>query len=261
MLLWSMFDGVDTALQQRGISAFRTRVHPTASIETRARQIRGQIEHHYGTEQPIHIIAHSMGGLDARYLASPNGLNQGHRICTVTTLSTPHRGSSIADNVPRIFPRIVSFGSWLLTFLIFAGESRLFFRDLSENDWTGLEQLSTHYMQTEFNRKIINHPGVHYLSYSSIVNPLNTSPAGKLRRFMARVNRIRDGLNDGLVGIDSARWGDSRGTMLANHGEIVGLKIIPWGRSYFDHIGLILEVVKHLPPYETVKTAETSLAK
>jgi triacylglycerol lipase len=47
--------------------------------------------------QKVNIIAHSMGGLDARYVASPGGLAQGALIASITTIGTPHHGSEMAD--------------------------------------------------------------------------------------------------------------------------------------------------------------------
>jgi hypothetical protein len=38
-----------------------------------------------------------MGGLDVRYLTSFKGLNKASWFASVTTLSTPHRGSPLAD--------------------------------------------------------------------------------------------------------------------------------------------------------------------
>ena len=48
---------------------------------------------------PFHIIGHSMGGLDARYLASILNVGPRHKfdIRSITTLSSPHRGSLIAN--------------------------------------------------------------------------------------------------------------------------------------------------------------------
>ena len=47
----------------------------------------------------VHIIAHSMGGLDSRTLIARNlhGLSDPGRIASLTTVSTPHRGSPVAD--------------------------------------------------------------------------------------------------------------------------------------------------------------------
>jgi hypothetical protein len=46
----------------------------------------------------IHLVAHSKGGLDARrWLGSFSGFNPGFRVLSLTTLSSPHRGSVLAD--------------------------------------------------------------------------------------------------------------------------------------------------------------------
>ncbi len=79
------------------------RVDPTQGVAVRGAQLRGQIEQAFTSNalvaaQPTHIIAHSMGGLDARFILSPN--NQDHLqapVRSLTTISTPHRGSLIAD--------------------------------------------------------------------------------------------------------------------------------------------------------------------
>ena len=43
----------------------------------------------------FNIIAHSQGGLDARYLATV--LGESHRIASITTISTPHHGTVVSD--------------------------------------------------------------------------------------------------------------------------------------------------------------------
>src|SRR5690606_21994510 len=43
----------------------------------------------------VNLFAHSMGGLDSRFLIS--SLGYGDRVASLTTLSTPHRGTAVAD--------------------------------------------------------------------------------------------------------------------------------------------------------------------
>ena len=45
----------------------------------------------------VQLVAHSMGGLDARFMISK--LDMADRILSLTTIGTPHRGSPIADLV------------------------------------------------------------------------------------------------------------------------------------------------------------------
>src|SRR3954447_7068161 len=85
---------------------------PTAGIETRSTMLRASIEAALAGDglkpnEPIHIIAHSMGGLDSRRLISKGNFieTNGRRtpIQTLATIGTPHRGSPVADLVALKF--------------------------------------------------------------------------------------------------------------------------------------------------------------
>jgi hypothetical protein len=55
-----------------------------------------------GTKK-THIVAHSMGGLDSRYLLSPVSENKlVAPVQSLTTISTPHQGSPIADIIDKL---------------------------------------------------------------------------------------------------------------------------------------------------------------
>jgi triacylglycerol lipase len=68
------------------------------SVELRAQELAGQIATKFPAGE-IHVIAHSMGGLDARCLLAKNlnGLAENGRIVSLSTISTPHHGSPVAD--------------------------------------------------------------------------------------------------------------------------------------------------------------------
>jgi triacylglycerol lipase len=59
----------------------------------RAQQLATQIEQ-LGCER-VNIVAHSMGGLDARYAIACLGMAP--RIASLTTIGTPHRGTPLAN--------------------------------------------------------------------------------------------------------------------------------------------------------------------
>src|SRR5262249_3111449 len=80
-------------LHERGFRALFPLVTPTGGVVERARQLREQIVQ--WTDEPVNVIPHSMGGLDARYLITH--LDMANRVKSLTTLSTPHRGSVLAD--------------------------------------------------------------------------------------------------------------------------------------------------------------------
>jgi len=71
-------------------------VNPIGSIEQRARQLASAIANKSGLADPLHIIAHSMGGLDARFLIT-HLPDVGKRVATLVTIGTPHAGSPVAN--------------------------------------------------------------------------------------------------------------------------------------------------------------------
>lgn len=90
----SYFRGIPDFLRAGGNRVLVTHVHPTAGIARRAETLGEQILEAFPKE-PVHVVAHSMGGLDAReLLADPSWAGQ---VLSLTTIGTPHLGSSLAD--------------------------------------------------------------------------------------------------------------------------------------------------------------------
>jgi triacylglycerol lipase len=102
---------LEREFQARGVDVVihRVRTHPVASLRQRARDLHHEIAR-LTDDGPVHVIGHSSGGLDARLLTSPGvdlGSGLAHadiesvaeRICSVTTLCTPHLGSPLAGHL------------------------------------------------------------------------------------------------------------------------------------------------------------------
>ena len=86
-----------------------TKVDPIGMVDARAREAAHQIAGPTSAttleaDKPIHIIAHSMGGLDARFLVSKNLEHLQSRIRTVVCLGTPHFGSPVASLLDIVNP-------------------------------------------------------------------------------------------------------------------------------------------------------------
>jgi triacylglycerol lipase len=92
--LTTYFRGIPEYLRAAGNRVLVTRVHPTAGVEFRARRLAYRITTAFGDE-PIHIIGHSMGGLDARRLLAEPSWRK--RVLSLTTIGTPHLGTHLAD--------------------------------------------------------------------------------------------------------------------------------------------------------------------
>ncbi|HEX3093102.1 MAG TPA: hypothetical protein VHW72_10800, partial [Candidatus Angelobacter sp.] len=93
--LVNYFNGVE--LHLGGFpKVFVPSVNPIGCIEQRAKQLASAIANKSGLTDPLHIIAHSMGGLDARFLMT-HLPEVGQRVATLVTIGTPHGGSPVAD--------------------------------------------------------------------------------------------------------------------------------------------------------------------
>jgi triacylglycerol lipase len=108
------FRGVRTMLIERGHEVYHSNVGWATDVDERASDLKKNIVEilRRSKAEKVNIIAHSMGGLDARHMMF-NDRHDGkihERIASLTTISTPHRGSPFADwgldNLSRI-PRLL----------------------------------------------------------------------------------------------------------------------------------------------------------
>jgi triacylglycerol lipase len=211
------FRGVKNALTDIGVNCYFPQLPGGGSIAERAEVLStflGSIP-----EQKIILIAHSMGGLDSRYVISR--LDPAHRICRLVTIGTPHRGSALAEwtlTTPRVF-------SVLVRWLGYAGLLDLR-RDACE----------------QFNVAVPNRPDVEYFSYAGL-RPINEIPF--LFRRWARIVASEEGSdNDSQVSVDSAKWGEFKGTLVADHLELLGWSFSRRRKSQsFDHIQFYRDLV------------------
>lgn len=109
--LTSYFRRIPDALRESGNRVLTTRVPAIAGIGERARRLAEQIDFAFPDER-VHIIGHSMGGLDARHLLDDPAWRK--RVLSLTTVGTPHLGSALADfakiRVGRIFRLLSALG-------------------------------------------------------------------------------------------------------------------------------------------------------
>jgi triacylglycerol lipase len=94
LTLAAYFRGIPDWLRAAGNRVLVTKVPPIAGVKARARRLGEQIAAAF-PDEPVHLIGHSMGGLDARMLLSDPAWS--NRVLSLTTIGTPHLGSSIAD--------------------------------------------------------------------------------------------------------------------------------------------------------------------
>src|SRR5712691_10689104 len=88
------FRGVREALEAAGNRVLVARLSRTAGVAQRAGELKRFIDRHVPTGS-VHVLAHSMGGLDSRHMI--NHLGMANRVHSLTTIGTPHRGTAYVD--------------------------------------------------------------------------------------------------------------------------------------------------------------------
>lgn len=203
------FRGIDRAIGERGHPVIVSRVHPTAGIATRARQLKEtilrQLEILGRPRDRVIIIGHSMGGLDARYLISRLGMED--RVEALLSVSTPHRGSSYADWCVRHLGRRLG-GLQLMNFL-------------------GLDVQAASDLTIDacrqFNQDVVDSPQVRYFSVSA------SRPRHRVPPFAMHAHKIisdAEGDNDSLVSVKSSTWATHLGTWPADHWHTINHRLV-----------------------------------
>ncbi|KAG8688564.1 hypothetical protein FRC11_005211 [Ceratobasidium sp. 423] len=188
---------VPDALRAAGAEVFVARVPATSATETRAAELRKQLDKQF-PDRSVHLIGHSMGGLDCRHLVTHLMAGAKFKVLSVTTVATPHRGSAAADV--------------------------LMSTPIGDGDGQAFASLSTDSTRT-FNATTPDVPGVHYMSYGCSFVPGILDSVFWGAPFAAV--QLKDGSNDGVVSVTSAKWGDYLGTIEGvNHMEVIGHKVV-----------------------------------
>lgn len=222
-------------LEAAGHQVYTTEVDPLQRIEVRAGELAEQIDAILAASgaDRVHLIAHSQGGLDARYLIS--SLGYGDRVATLTTIATPHRGSRVADIALGLVPGPAEEAIGFLADLLVGGVVG------SEQDLVGqIHQLTEEYAVGTFDPANPDDPRVEYYAVAGEthlapwLNPLRDDACDPL--LLAGYALLApDGANDGLVSVESARHGTLLATIPADHFDEVG-QILGSTALAFDHL-------------------------
>lgn len=188
----------------------------------------------------VNIIAHSKGGLDARYAISCLGM--GKYVASLTTINTPHRGCSYADfllsRLPGSFVRFVS-KSYNNALIKLGEESPDFYgavSDLTAKNCAAINEAAE------------DCPGVVYQSITSKLKSWRGAMF-PLNIFYLLAKRF-EGDNDGLVSVESAKWGRFIGVIEPkqrqgiSHGDVIDLN--RKNINDFDVCELYVNILKEL---------------
>jgi triacylglycerol lipase len=243
---------------------FETIVEPYGGTEGRSQQLAPQIDEilRVTGKNKVNIVAHSQGGLDSRFLIST--LEYGDKVATLTTISTPHHGTSLAD---AMFDKIPGWTDPITDAIAnVIGKSILDVQNDADLR-ASLSSMTEVNMLKSFNPANIDAPQVQYFSYAGRSNDSDGTgdcdgswiandpskidhidPLLKLTGSYLSDHGNYGGVNDGIVTVRSARWGLFMGCFPADHFDEIGQinKTAPNPESGFDHKALYRDIVARI---------------
>ncbi|PTL76222.1 triacylglycerol lipase [Vitiosangium sp. GDMCC 1.1324] len=195
------FRGVPERLRQLGSDVYVVKVPPTGSVAERAEALAQAVRSL--DAKRVNIIAHSMGGLDARYAIAHLGLAS--RVASLITIGTPHQGTPLADMGTKVLGDALGLKRVCEALAVSTGA----FYDLTTTK------------MAEFNRAVPDAPGVRYASYvGAFPRSIRALNPILLPSYLYLTRSV--GPNDGVVPADSQKWGEVLGTIEADHWAQIG---------------------------------------
>ena len=180
------FNCVADHLREQGHVVLEPQVDPTGSVQDRGDELAERILKQTSPGDKVHILAHSMGGLDARH-AITKRTDLVDRVATLVTIGTPHRGSPVADAVAKETGPLVDRIPYLL-------------RQKLESNTEALHDLTTE-VCSAFDDATPDAPTVKYINVAG-----DASKGNELLLFQlaADIGSITGEINDGVVTRNSA---------------------------------------------------------
>ena len=210
---------IPKALEQRGARVCYGHQDAWSSVERSAAVLRESLQRilaETGCDK-VNIIAHSKGGLDARYMISSLGMAP--RVASLTAIASPNHGSKTVDLAGKL-PR------WILRSA--AACANLWFYALGDKQpdiYSACRQITTANI-AGFNERNPDAPGVYYQSYAAVMR----GPCSDVIMSVPwLVVKAVEGENDGMVTPASAAWGNFRGVLRGATGR---------GISHSDEVDL-----------------------
>lgn len=229
-------------LIRNGATVYYGHQEAWGTIEDNAEYVKEkilQIVHTTGCKK-VNIIAHSKGGLDARYMISQ--LNMADYVASLTMISTPHHGSELMDFI-YYFPNgfITFIGKQIDRYFRLIGDKNPNFSVVSKQFLTRSTKA--------FNQKVLDKDGVYYQSYASVMRYFFSDYILTLPYI---IMKIMSGESDGLVTIESSKWGEFKGVLRSSHrrgishGDIIDLRRDDYrGFDIREHYVKIVEDLKN----------------
>ena len=208
-------------LQRNGATVYYGQQQSAAAVEDSGRELADRIRQilaETGCEK-VNIIAHSKGGLDSRAAIAHAGCAP--CVASLTTINTPHRGCIFAE---YLLKKIPAAARQKIADTYNAALKRL--GDEAPDFLAAVTDLTASACEA----RNAATPDAPCVFYQSVMSYCRKAQHGKFPLNMTYpIVKHFDGLNDGLVAVDSAKWGDQftllepRGHRGISHGDVVDL--------------------------------------
>lgn len=193
------FKGIGRHLRNNGFNVHQSAVNFAGKLELRANDLKTEVETALALrseQSKVHIIGHSMGGLDARFMIAKLGMAE--KVSSLTTIGTPHHGTSFADW------GIANEGDELIEIL----EKVIDLRGFADLTTGAAENFNQSVEPIEAGNDVFYQTYSSHEQKSKIFAPLK--PAWQ-------IIFENEGDNDGLVPVISQRWKDK---LIAENGNV-----------------------------------------
>ena len=219
-------DHLAHAFKAMPLRVFLTNAAPASGILSRVPLMRQQILDAFDSGEldanaRTHIFAHSMGGLDARYLLSPANPNHlGERVSSLTQIGVPNRGTPIVDFL---------VGEWrqnpVQDVIEQLSQTMLSILRAMQVDAEGIQDLTSDDLR-EFNQIYRDHPNVYYFSVAGVGRSGWAATSRVLSPLYEITTLLSGERNDGLVSLSSAQWGPAAAEEWpADHADLIGINM------------------------------------
>jgi len=228
--------GAKKMLEENGFQVFWTEVGSASRINIRGLEFAAEINDILKAtkKKKVNIIAHSMGGLDARFVIST--LDYGNRIASLITVGTPHRGTPVADyiveNQSGVGIQALKVVMDLMSVIVNSKTP-----PSRADTFRGIRSLTESALK-KFNQKNQDDPQVYYESWGGFTGEGSTDPTKLMLIFTRNIILETRGINDGMVPLSSSAWGNFRGVLHADHLDLAGHSFLDGGD--FDHKKFLL---------------------
>ena len=207
---------IPKVLKENGLQIFLGNTDSWGDCDSNAEILKTTIEKvlFETKSEKVNIIAHSKGGIDSRYFIWKH--NSEDRVASLTTISTPHHGSELAD---LIYKKPIFHSLIVKKALNIFGK---LYGDVNPNLYNANYQLTSDKMK-EFNENISIDDRVYYQSlYTTMRNSFDDLMFFYSHWYLKNIS----GENDGVVTEKSAKWGKNIKKIEngISHTEIIDLK-------------------------------------